>query len=86
VYGGEFEDENFTLQHTRGALSMANSGVTLLSHCCRTVVTLSLHCYHTFSTLLLHYCYKVVTPQVPTAMDSNSSSASRPSPSSMVSM
>jgi cyclophilin family peptidyl-prolyl cis-trans isomerase len=26
VYGGEFEDENFTLQHARGALSMANSG------------------------------------------------------------
>jgi hypothetical protein len=37
------------------------SGVTLLLHCCYTVVTLLLHCCYTVVTLLLHCCYTVVT-------------------------
>jgi hypothetical protein len=35
--------------------------VTLLSHCCHTVVTLLLHCWYAACTLLLHCCYTAVT-------------------------
>jgi magnesium-transporting ATPase (P-type) len=35
--------------------------LTLLLHCCHTVVTLLSHCCYTVVTLLLHNCYTLVT-------------------------
>jgi hypothetical protein len=40
-----------------GSQYLRPKGVTLLLHCCYTVVILLLHCYSTVVTLLLHCCY-----------------------------